>query len=290
MRNNNYKKAFNQLNISDESLSSLYDITTQKKHKSSSLTKKILATALAFILVIGSAFGFSYSISDKTSVGIYVANANEVANIKKATKQDFTYQVYIGKNNKDALSKWQTDKQKLLNEAEKLGDNDYSASVRSGSSAAVNKQGEEIDFYTLSSGNFAVNVGDVKDVKKLIIENKNKYTELSVEIYDEDTEDWYTDGRKVEISADKLQKSYDSKMCSFSNGMFKKDINFGNSFTWDLTYLSSYISETDKFNYNDLNDTVIATIEYNDGTVIKRGFDIKFNNNGVGHISEIDIK
>ncbi len=161
---------------------------------------------MAFILVIGGGFGINYSISDKKSVGIYVANANEVASIKKATPQDFTYQVYIGKK---AMSEWQKDKLELLNKAEKLGNDDYTAFVRSGSS---------------------------------------------------------------------------------SNGKFKKEINFGNSFTWALTYLGSYISETEEIKFSDLNDMLIATVEYKDGSVIKRGFRVEFDNNGVGSIREIEVK
>lgn len=291
MRNNEYKNAYNQLYVSNKTIDNLYDITANKKLKSAGISKKVLACAMAFALVIGGGFGINYSVSDKASVGIYVANANEVASIKKATPQDFTYQVYIADDTKKAMSKWQKDKQELLDDAEKLGKDDYTASVRSGSSTATNeKSGKEYDFYTLSSGDFTVNVGNIEDVKKLTIENKNKYAELSVAVFDDDMGNWYKDARKVEITGDKLQKSYDSGVCSFSNGKFKKEINFGNSFTWDLTYLGSYRSETDEIKLSDLNDTVIVTVEYKDGSVIKRGFNIEFDNDGVGRINEVEIK
>lgn len=291
MRNNEYKNAYNQLYVSNKTIDNLYDITANKKLKSAGISKKVLACAMAFALVIGGGFGINYSVSDKTSVGIYVANANEVASIKKATPQDFTYQVYIADDTKEAMSKWQKDKQELLDDAEKLGKDDYTASVRSGSSTATNeKSGKEYDFYTLLSGDFTVNVGNIEDVKKLTIENKNKYAELSVAVFDDDMGNWYKDARKVEITGDKLQKSYDSGVCSFSNGKFKKEINFGNSFTWDLTYLGSYLSETDEIKLSDLNDTVIVTVEYKDGSVIKRGFNIEFDNDGVGRINEVEVK
>lgn len=291
MRNNEYKNAYNQLYVSNKTIDNLYDITANKKLKSAGISKKILACAMAFALVIGGGFGINYSVSDKASVGIYVANANEVASIKKATPQDFTYQVYIADDSKEAMSKWQKDKQELLDDAEKLGKDDYTASVRSGSSTATNeKSGKEYDFYTLSSGDFTVNVGNIEDVKKLTIENQNKYAELSVAVFDDDMGNWYKDARKVEITGDKLQKSYDSGVCSFSNGKFKKEINFGNSFTWDLTYLGSYLSKTDEIKLSDLNDTVIVTVEYKDGSVIKRGFNIEFDNDGVGRINEVEVK
>lgn len=291
MRNNEYKNAYNQLYVSNKTIDNLYDITANKKLKSAGISKKVLACAMAFALVIGSGFGINYSVSDKASVGIYVANANEVASIKKASPQDFSYQVYIADDSKEAMSKWQKDKQELLDDAEKLGKDDYTASVRSGSSTATNeKSGKEYDFYTLSSGDFTVNVGNIEDVKKLTIENQNKYAELSVALFDDDMGNWYKDARKVEITGDKLQKSYDSGVCSFSNGKFKKEINFGNGFTWDLTYLGSYLSETDEIKLSDLNDTVIVTVEYKDGSVIKRGFNIEFDNDGVGSISEVEVK
>lgn len=291
MRNNEYKNAYNQLYVSNKTIDNLYDITANKKLKSAGISKKVLACAMAFALVIGGGFGINYSVSDKASVGIYVANANEVASIKKASPQDFTYQVYIADDTKEAMSKWQKDKQELLDDAEKLGKDDYTASVRSGSSTATNeKSGKEYDFYTLSSGDFTVNVGNIEDVKKLTIENQNKYAKLSVAVFDDDMGNWYKDARKVEITGDKLQKSYDSGVCSFSNGKFKKEINFGNSFTWDLTYLGSYLSETDEIKLSDLNDTVIVTVEYKDGSVIKRGFNIEFDNDGVGRINEVEIK
>ena len=291
MRNNEYKKAFNQLNVSYKTIDNLYDITAQSKHKAITLPKKIIATVMAFVLVVGGGFGISYSVSDKASMGIYIANANEVANIKKATPQDFTYQIYISEDNKNAMNKWQKDKQKLLDDAERLGNDNYTASVNSSSSNAANeKSGKKYNFYTLSSGNFTVNTGKIEDVKKLTLENKNKYAELSVAVFDDDMENWYTDARKVEISGDKLQKSYDSSICSFSNGKFKKEVNFGNSFTWNLTYLPTYISKTSDFNFSDLNDTITAVIEYKDGSVIKRGFNIEFDKDGVGSIREVEIK
>lgn len=291
MRNNEYKNAYNQLYVSNKTIDNLYDITANKKLKSAGISKKVIACAMAFALVIGGGFGINYSVSDKASVGIYVANANEVASIKKATPQDFTYQVYIADDSKEAISKWQKDKQELLDNAEKLGKDDYTASVRSGSSTATNeKSGKEYNFYTLSSGEFTVNVGNIEDVKKLTIENQNKYAELSVAVFDDDMGNWYKDARKVEITGDKLQKSYDSGVCSFSNGKFKKEINFGNGFTWDLTYLGSYLSETDEIKLGDLNDTVIVTVEYKDGSVIKRGFNIEFDNDGVGRINEVEVK
>ncbi len=291
MRNNEYKNAYNQLYVSNKTIDNLYDITANKKLKSAGISKKVIACAMAFALVIGGGFGINYSVSDKASVGIYVANANEVASIKKATPQDFSYQVYIADDSKEAISKWQKDKQELLDNAEKLGKDDYTASVRSGSSTATNgKSGKEYNFYTLSSGEFTVNVGNIEDVKKLTIENQNKYAELSVAVFDDDMGNWYKDARKVEITGDKLQKSYDSGVCSFSNGKFKKEINFGNGFTWDLTYLGSYLSETDEIKLGDLNDTVIVTVEYKDGSVIKRGFNIEFDNDGVGRINETEVK
>lgn len=291
MRNNEYKKAFNQLNVSYKTIDNLYDITAQSKHKAITLPKKIIAMVMAFVLVVGGGFGISYSVSDKASMGIYIANANEVANIKKATPQDFTYQIYISEGNKNAMNKWQKDKQKLLDDAERLGNDNYTASVNSSSSNAANeKSGKKYDFYTLSSGNFTVNTGKIEDVKKLTLENKNKYAELSVAVFDDDMGNWYTDARQVEISGDKLQKSYDSGICSFSNGKFKKEVNFGNSFTWNLTYLPTYISKTSDFNFSDLNDTITAVIEYKDGSVIKRGFNIEFDKDGVGSIREVEIK
>lgn len=102
---------------------------------------------MAFVLVVGGGFGISYSVSDKASMGIYIANANEVANIKKATPQDFTYQIYISEGNKNAMNKWQKDKQKLLDDAERLGNDNYTASVNSSSSNATNeKSGKNMIF------------------------------------------------------------------------------------------------------------------------------------------------
>ncbi len=291
MRNNEYKNAFNQLEVSNKAIDNLYDIATQKKHKSINLTKKIVASAMAFILAIGGGFGINYSISDKKSIGIYVASADEVASIKNTAKQDFTYQVYFAddSNKQEIMSKWRKDKQEKSNEAQKSGNDDYSASIRSGSSVAING-GKDYDFYTLSSGNFTINTGEIDNVKKLTLENQNKYAELSVMVYDDDLSDWNIYTKKIEISGDKLKKSYESGVCSFSNGRFKKEINFGNSFTWDLADLSSYIAETDKIDFDDLNDTVIATVEYKDGSIIKRGFNIEFDKNGIAHFSELEIK
>ena len=175
MSNNRYKNAFNQIEVSDRAIDNLYDIATKKQRRTNNVAKKIIATATAFILVIGGGFGINYSISDKKSVGIYVASADEVASIKNASSQDFTYKAYIADDaeKQEIMSKWQKDRQKLMNEAEKLGDDNYSASIRSGSSIATNGN-KDYDFYTLSSGNFTVNTGDIDNVKKLT--TSYKYT------------------------------------------------------------------------------------------------------------------
>lgn len=61
------------------------------------------------------------------------------------------------------MNKWQKDKQKLLDDAERLGNDNYTASVNSSSSNAANeKSGKKYDFYTLSSGNFTVNTVKLK--------------------------------------------------------------------------------------------------------------------------------
>ena len=49
MRNNEYKKAFNQLNVSYKAIDNLYDITAQSKHKAITLPKKIIAMVMAFV-------------------------------------------------------------------------------------------------------------------------------------------------------------------------------------------------------------------------------------------------
>ena len=81
-----------------------------------------------------------------------------------------------------------------------------------------------------------------------------------------------------------------AKYALFQTADSKKKFNFGNSFTWDLSNLSSYINETDKIDFSDLNDTIIASVEYNDGSIIKRGFNIEFDKNGVAHFSEFEVK
>ena len=50
------------------------------------------------------------------------------------------------------------------------------------------------------------------------------------------------------------------------------------------------INETDKIDFSDLNDTIIASVEYKDGSIIKRGFNIEFDKNGVAHFSEFEVK
>ena len=72
------------------------------------------------------------------------------------------------------MSKWQKDRQKLMNEPEKLGDDNYSASISTGSSIATTGN-KDYDFYTLSSGNITVNTGYIDNEIKLTLENQNKY-------------------------------------------------------------------------------------------------------------------
>lgn len=43
-------------------------------------------------------------------------------------------------------------------------------------------------------------------------------------VYNDDSTDWNICAKKIEIGGDKLKKSYDSKVCSFSNGRFKKKL------------------------------------------------------------------
>ena len=194
MSNNRYKNAFNQIEVSDRAIDNLYDIATKKQRRTNNVAKKIIATATAFILVIGGGFGINYSISFiseiLTACIFYACNFISTCNIYSNTFF-IAYKAYIADDaeKQEIMSKWQKDRQKLMNEAEKLGDDNYSASIRSGSSIATNGN-KDYDFYTLSSGNFTVNTGDIDNVKKLTLENQNKYAELSVMVYNDDSTDW----------------------------------------------------------------------------------------------------
>ncbi|MDE6766958.1 MAG: hypothetical protein K2J35_02030, partial [Eubacterium sp.] len=192
-----YKETFSAFTPSDTAVEKVLERTTDKQKKTSNLTfRRIAAAALAFVLIIGGGFGVNSAVSkrnvvsDKLGVMVAMAGEKELLAAGKANEQDVFYGIYVADLNdkqacEDAKNRWNSDKNKQRDIAEKLGSNHITAGLRSGNGEAYNQKLEKYTatMYTLSAGNFVLSLSDYTNVKDITIENTSEYGNVYVEYW-----------------------------------------------------------------------------------------------------------
>lgn len=260
------------------------------------------------------------------TLGVMVAMAGETDLLEagKANEQDVFYGIYVAdledeEAMKAAVSRWQADKtrqEQLGQEMEKkFGKKRITRSYSSSSGACYSErlQKETAAFYTMSAGLFLLNLFDYTNVKDITIENTSRYGTISVYYWDDDydlsemdmdiyyevfgkdsigysTSKDYTFGE----TEDKIVLTKDTLLSGVERGagdLWTVDgvVKPGYSFDWNPSgYLQNCIGEDVNFDLSQIKDTILFTVNYDDGTSEQASVSIAFDSDGYMHIVDAD--
>lgn len=325
--NQNYKETFSAFEPSKKAVERVFEITTDKRKFSKNVIfRRAAAAMLAFVFVIGGGFGLNLAVNRKVptyeTLGVMVAVAGErnLLEAGKANEQDVFYGIYVAdlKDSQavtDAKNRWNSDKNKQLDIAQKLGTDNITAGVKSGNGEAYNKKLEKYTatMYTLSAGGFVLNLSDYSNVKDITVENTSRYGMLYAEYWNKnydlnamDTDIYHdvfgekstgfvdlkecsfgSDTEKIVFTKDELQFSVENNIGVFNttDGEVKK----GYTIEWEPSaYLNFSIGDNVNFDLTQIKDTILFTVNYDDGTSEQASVSLAFDGDGYMHIVDAD--
>lgn len=300
--------------------------TDKKKKSANVAFRRIAAAALAFVFIICGGFGVNSAVnkrnavSDRLGVMIAIAGENELLEAGKASKQDVFYGIYVAdieddKAVADAKNRWEKDKSRIDQLAEEQ-ENEigiYAGSWRAGRSVLCRDENADkpaAAVYMLSTGSFLLNLFDYSNVKDITIENTSRYGELCLDFWntgyesDEDMDAYNealsqgnnefgnimesTFGRaedKLVLTKEFLQAGTEREegKLLIADGV----VNPGYALNWDPSeYLLADIGEDVNFDLSQIQDTIIFTVNYEDGTSEQASVSLAFDSDGYMHITD----
>ena len=315
-----YKAAMSGVRHSDEAIERIFDMTTDKKKtRIKPAYKRLAAAALALVLLIGGGFGISRFTDKSDDLTVIVAYAGDNGELYFGGKseQPLFYGIYTApKSDKkaceEAANRRSKDQTKLLNEMDGEAEKGSYASYGSGSRSCYNKDGEETAvFYTLSGGEFELNLEDYSDVKSFKLNNVSGYgildfeycedIEIPDDVYKEmeaiedfdalppEKQEYYEQYYKAiqyrhewELTGDELRYSQQAGYAKGGKGRYKT--NKGYLLFWDVSdELVSAVSEDPSFDLTQIKDTITFTVTFNDGTVKTASLNLYFDKDGYMH-------
>ena len=298
--NKYYKETFSAFHPSDEAVERVFEMTTDKKRNNVSFNiKRICAVVFAFVLFIGGGFGVKSIVGSKADdeLGVMIAYAGE-KNLLKAgnlNEQQLFYRIYVADIEDEqecynVKSEWGNEKADLHEIASDLGDNDISACVKSHSTTCYSSEQdkETANIYTLCAGLFSLNLDDYTNVESITVENRSVYGEIDVELAVDSEELLITrTGHQISMSADELEFSVNSGLFRWSTG--KGQINKGYDVYWSVSEeLRNAIGNNIDFDLSEIDDKIIFTVKYSDGSVEKASVNLQFDKDGYMHIVNAD--
>ena len=326
--NNNYKKAFSSLSPSEEAVERILNIPNKQKNifrLSKMVCRRLASATLALMLVISGGFGIDYIAakqsantlfnSDKLSVLVAYAYEKGVVEIEDASAlQDFFYRIYVidykDKETVDnATLEYYREYHEIRDEFEKIGKKGAGASLGGSHSTIVNENKiignhyEQIGMlYTVSAGNFALNINDYTDIENITVENTSKYAELQLEYAAEGPDIaidnqkldfdmvWhpvYQRGNKVSADGKALQWSLESGFMESGTGKYA--VNKAFIFNWCIsTTFENEINKNIDFDLSQIKDTITVTVHYLDGSTGSTSFQLNCDKDGYVHLSNND--
>ncbi|MDE5671197.1 MAG: hypothetical protein K2I14_07025 [Eubacterium sp.] len=320
-----YKETFNALTPSEEAVERIYEITTDKRKFSyKKLIRRVAAAAMAFVLVIGGGFGVDYIVENSNiynsdnHLSIYIAYGSERELIKldnKSTPQIF-YKHYVNKY------KYSEEKQKQIQEEfekeikEQLKNTSKFGQPVWGSRALIQDDNGQVmgEEYTVSCGEFLLDIEDYSAVKNITIEDTGKYGKIHLDIYTknmgefeqfenklDDTGIFFDSiirmesenpsylfetriNNKITITGDELRTSYDSEL--MKTGLGENEINTGICIRWtDSGVITESIHNNIDFNLAKIKGSIFFTVNYLDGSTKKSTVDYHFDKEGYMFLS-----
>lgn len=299
MSKNKYTQTFSAFNPSDEAVERIFEMTADKKKTRINYPiKRIAAAAFAFVLVIGGGFGVNSFVkkndesSDRLSVLVAYAGEQELLEAGSVNEQELFYRIYVAdiddkEQCNSVKTEWGNEKADQLEKASKLGKNNITASVGSGSGGCYSSEQDRDTaiMYTLRAGNFVLTLNDYSNVKDIVIENSSEYGEtvLQFEAESGDLFDSVRCGHSVSITGEELEFSVDSGFYETYTG--NGTVNKGYSVQWEVSdCLYNTVGNDVDFDLSQIKDTITFTVNYNDGTSEQASVSLSLDSDGYMHI------
>ncbi len=320
MNKDKYKATFKELSPSKEAVERIFEMTSdKKKFNHNKIFKRIAATVLSFVLLIGAGVCADYIVQKNyessisfpdNKLGVLVACASEkgLVKIENLNEQEFFYRIYvIDYTNDEKRQKMENDCNRENNEqrkiSEKLSKKDIGTHTTSSFSTLNNGM-----LRTLNTGNLVLNLNNYSNVKDITIENVSKYGELQFSYVTENTGEFFSEtenlnvfitplgeedavyaskhicDNKISVTGEELQFSKNTGLHSM--GIGKHEINKGYEFSWDISNALYQELEKDiNFDLTKITDTITFNVNYLDGTTESTIVNISFDSEGYMHLS-----
>ena len=326
MNKYDYQSALSGVHHSDGLTERIMDMTYQKRNAVPNRRfKRLAAAALALVLFIGGSIGINYFTNQSNDLTVLVAYAGDNGELYfggKCEQQTF-YGIYTAPTSdkqacEEAAKRWQKDKAKILNKMDEDVKKGSSSTYGSGGFGCYNKDGEETAvLYTLSGGDFELNLEDYSDVKSFRVNNVSEYGLLQFEcdpytpeeesklaefsekidaIEDNDEREAaiqkaIEEGKIEDLQAHEFELTGDELRRSQNNGYGEKGLgryktNKGYCLLWEASEtLADAITENPNFDLSQIKDTITFTVTFNDGTVKTASLNLYFDSDGYMHFS-----
>ena len=320
MNKDYYKATLSSVRHSDELTERIMNMTTEKKVRTNHpMYKRLAAAALALVLFIGGGAAISHYTDKSNELTVVVAYANDNGKLffGSKSKQPTFYGIYTAPTSdkkacEDALARFQKDNAALLSKMDEDAKKGSYGSYGNGGFGCYNKDGEKTAvLYTLSGGEFELNLEDYSDVKAFKVNNVSKYGYLDFEygsskkIPDEilkeleaiddfdalppEKKEYYEqyigkdeETHEEEITGDELR--YSQKIGFDVKGRGRYKTNKGYSLYWEASEtLGEAIAENPNFDLTQIKDTITFTVTFNDGTVKTASLNLYFDKDGYMH-------
>lgn len=258
---------------------------------------------------------------NKLGILIAVAGEKNLLEAGKANEQDLFYGIYVAdlddeKAMRDAVSRWQTDRSRLEQQGQEIekefGNKPITRSYGSSSGACYSNrlQKETAAFYTNQAGRFLLNLFKYDNVKNITIENTSRYGTITISYWDNDYDlsqmdmDVYyelygKDSIGYFSSKDYTFNETKDKIVltkeSLLSGIEKEGelltadgpIKPGYTLEWNPSdYLKNCIGDDIRFDLSQIKDSIIFTVNYDDGTSEQASVSLAFDSDGYMHIGD----
>lgn len=295
-----YKDTFSPFCPSEKAVERVFEMTTDKKRNTVHVNmKRVCAVAFAFVLLIGGGLGVKSIVAGKADdgLGVMIAYAGEKKLLKAGNlnEQQLFYRIYVADIEDEqecynVKNEWGNEKAELLELASNLGENDISACVKSHSTSCYSSEQDKDTayIYTLGAGLFSLNLDDYTNVESITVENTSAYGEMNVELA-VDSEELLTTrtGHQISMCAEELKFSVDSGLFRWNSG--EGEINKGYDVYWSVSQeLRNAIGNNVDFDLSEIEDKIIFTVNYSDGSFEKASVDLKFDKDGYMNIVAAD--
>lgn len=299
----NYKETFSAFEPSEKAVERVFEITTDKRKFSKNVIfRRTAAAMLAFVLVIGGGFGLNFAVDRKIptyeTLGVMVAMAGErdLLSAGSINEQKLFYRIYVADmDDKEQWNRikteWGNEKAEQLEKASKLGEKNITAGVGSGGSECYSSEQDRATamLYTLRAGEFVLTLNDYSNVQSITIENSSEYgnVNLQLDVEGEDLSVYNRHGHCISATGEEIRYSIEQGF--YETHTQNGTVNKGYCVHWEASHhLYNTIGNNVNFDLSQIKDTILFTVNYDDGTSEQASVSIAFDSDGYMHIVDAD--